>query len=572
MTRAKLTWLVFGSCVGVVAAVMLWGSHSLLELERAQRDAQRAASLEEAVRLVLWRMDSAMGPILSAEANRPFPSQRSSREVLPVVAPFALQPSEYVRFYFEVDAEGNLLASAPGADAQGRIAGLRDAIRGGSLSRRLIPPSLVVPLPRESDPSLAMPSNPQAKGKGDYAVQVESQQIRKNIDEYTQRWRQSNLELSGQQLANQVSNVAKAASVDALVGVMSPIVVADRLLLARRISKGGVETIQGCELDWEALSAHLVSRVPEVLPEAKLTLVHATTRRDPSRMLASIPATIIPGELPASLLAPDVPWSTTRITLAAAWIALAIASLAVAILLAGAMRLSERRAAFVSAVTHELRTPLTTFQLYTQMLAQGRVTDEEQRLSYLNTLHSEAQRLTHLVENVLAHARLERRRTNTMREPIAIAPILDRTTDRLRHRAEQSGMILELEMPGTVLDVCVAADPVSVEQILMNLVDNACKYAATAEDRRVHLRGSLEDGCVALCVCDHGPGITPPRARRLFRAFEKSASEAAATAPGIGLGLALSRRLARAMRGDLRHDKSHRHGASMTLLLPLADV
>ena len=72
--------------------------------------------------------------------------------------------------------------------------------------------------------------------------------------------------------------------------------------------------------------------------------------------------------------------------------------------------LSERRGAFVSAVTHELRTPLTTLRMYTEMLADGMVPDEPRRRSYLQTLRAEADRLGHLVENVLAYSRLERNR------------------------------------------------------------------------------------------------------------------------------------------------------------------
>ncbi len=71
------------------------------------------------------------------------------------------------------------------------------------------------------------------------------------------------------------------------------------------------------------------------------------------------------------------------LSLAAAWACVTVAAAAVAVLLWGVMRLSERRAAFVSAVTHELRTPLTTFQMYAEMLAEGMVPDVEQQHRYL---------------------------------------------------------------------------------------------------------------------------------------------------------------------------------------------
>ena len=69
---------------------------------------------------------------------------------------------------------------------------------------------------------------------------------------------------------------------------------------------------------------------------------------------------------------------------------------------------------------------------------------------------------------------------------------------------------------------------------------------------------------------DHGPGLPPRAIRRLFRPFSKSAHDAAHSAPGVGLGLALSRRLARALGGDLRLDENGPHGACFVLTLPLA--
>jgi signal transduction histidine kinase len=116
----------------------------------------------------------------------------------------------------------------------------------------------------------------------------------------------------------------------------------------------------------------------------------------------------------------------------------------------------------------------------------------------------------------------------------------------------------------------VRAEPGSVEQVLLNLVDNACKYAAKAEDRHIHIE--LEAGAkhVIIRVTDHGPGLPAAQRRRLFRAFNKSADEAALSAPGVGLGLALSRRLARSMGGDLRLDKRYKGGAAFEFLLPRA--
>ena len=114
----------------------------------------------------------------------------------------------------------------------------------------------------------------------------------------------------------------------------------------------------------------------------------------------------------------------------------------------------------------------------------------------------------------------------------------------------------------------VRVDLSVVDQILSNLVDNAVKYAGRATDRRIHLDVAPAGRWLALTVRDHGPGLSPQVIRRLFRPFSKSAHDAAQSAPGVGLGLALSRRLARALGGDLRLSRNDPLGACFALTIP----
>jgi signal transduction histidine kinase len=269
---------------------------------------------------------------------------------------------------------------------------------------------------------------------------------------------------------------------------------------------------------------------------------------------------------------PELPgWSPVRTALAVAWLCMLLAALAVAVLLHGTVSLSERRAAFVSAVTHELRTPLTTFKMYSEMLAEGMVPEETKRQSYLSTLCSEANRLSHLVENVLAYARLERGSARSRVERVSLGQLLDRVKPRLDQRAAQVEMRVVVNSDERALGTVVHVDASAVEQILFNLVDNACKYAApTATEKLIHLE-ALPDGKFAMLrVRDHGQGISAEGAKRLFQPFSKSAHEAALSAPGVGLGLALCRRLSRSMGGDLRLDALVRDGACFVLSLPLS--
>jgi signal transduction histidine kinase len=335
--------------------------------------------------------------------------------------------------------------------------------------------------------------------------------------------------------------------------------------------------VQGCWLDWIAIKKSLLADIQDLLPNADLVAdpsppSSARGERGDSGeraayMLAAIPVRLIPGVLP---IEPGPFWSPIRLSLLVAWVCVLLAAAAVAVLLIGAVSLSERRGAFVSAVTHELRTPLTTFRMYTEMLAAGMVPDEQKRQGYLNTLRVEAERLSHLVENVLAYARLERGPSQSRLQSIALKDLLEKVSPRLTERAAQGGVKLVIESGSADFLQNVKTDPSAVEQILFNLVDNACKYAVTSGSPEIRIHAGRESRYAALRICDSGNGFSDKEVRNLFKPFCKSAKEAAHSAPGVGLGLALSRRLARDMGGDLRLDRNVKPGACFVVCFPSA--
>jgi signal transduction histidine kinase len=257
-----------------------------------------------------------------------------------------------------------------------------------------------------------------------------------------------------------------------------------------------------------------------------------------------------------------------RWALGIGWGALLLALASSAVLLAGVVALSERRAAFVSSVTHELRTPLTTFRMYSDMLARGMVPDAQRRQQYLETLRGEAERLTHLVENVLSYARLERGRAINRQESISVDELVERLRGRLSERAAQAGSQFVVSVADGLGQCKLQTDVGVVEQILFNLVDNAAKYAASTDDRRIHFEVQRAADHVTFTIRDHGPGFAKAQSVRRSRAFSKTAEEAAVTAPGVGLGLALCRRLAKQLGGQLEIASHRGEGATITLQLP----
>ncbi len=171
------------------------------------------------------------------------------------------------------------------------------------------------------------------------------------------------------------------------------------------------------------------------------------------------------------------------------------------------------------------------------------------------------------MKNVLAYARLESHR-GVNRETLTVEALLDHPLPRLRERALQSGMYLVLDLPRDRGRSLVHTDPLVVEQVLFNLVDNACKYASKAADPRLHLDLTSVEGVLQTRIRDHGPGIAAQDRRQLFQPFQKSAQKAARSAPGVGLGLALCRRLARSLGGDLAYETTPA-GACFLFSLPI---
>jgi signal transduction histidine kinase len=426
----------------------------------------------------------------------------------------------------------------------------------------------------------------QQKAPSPQGEEQQLQQMQRSVSEFQQRaayvdnssqfnGRNWNDDVNRQAINNywalniSTSNKTKAAAPQPTIRTsrMVPLWLDNELFLVRRVMVGGEQVIQGCWLDWSVMRSELLKVISDLLPSADLQAVPSDNAEGP-RVLASLPVRLNPGLLASTALTESL--SPLSWSLLLAWSALAIAVIAIGLVGQGTIALSERRAAFVSAVTHELRTPLTTFRMYAEMLAEDMIGDETTRRSYCRTLHHEADRLSHLVENVLAYAKLERGGPGERRVTISLGELQRIITERVINRATQANFELLTTLDESLREQTIHTDPGAVEQIVFNLIDNSCKYAANAADRRLHLELSVgNDGQLLITVRDHGPGIPLAEQSQLFQPFRKSAARAAVSAPGVGLGLALCRRLARAMNGDLRlaHGQT---GTCFILQLPLS--
>ena len=358
-------------------------------------------------------------------------------------------------------------------------------------------------------------------------------------------------------------------------GIMRPVWLNDNLLLARRVEVDGETIVQCCWLDWQRIEKSLRAEVADLLPDVQFEQLKSGDEPDYGRVLATLPVQVVvdsPKMLASLALdgrsATGKSISGLRLAMLLAWCGLGLATLATAGLLHGVMKLSERRASFVSAVTHELRTPLTTFKMYSEMLAEKMVPADKQQ-KYAQTLQTQADRLSHLVENVLQFAKLERNPQESRAEEINVRDLFGRFDGRLRNRAEQVNMRINLDIAAQDQQRVISTDAQTIEQIVFNLVDNACKYASSAENRTIEVTAGIESGSeLRVVVRDYGPGVEPKFRAKMFQPFCKSDLEAANSAPGVGLGLALCVRMARSLGGKL-YMSDATEGAEFVLRIPV---
>ncbi|MCY1053772.1 HAMP domain-containing sensor histidine kinase [Nannocystis sp. SCPEA4] len=346
----------------------------------------------------------------------------------------------------------------------------------------------------------------------------------------------------------------------------------DAVVLQRVVSHAGAGSVQGAVLDRGQLEgAWLTALVARhALPETTPTIAPASAVAG-CALARPVHDEVLPGLafcFPAGSPAPAGSLALQLGVLLGLGGVVAAAIAAIARAARRADELSAQKTAFVSAVSHELRTPLTTLRMHAEMLQEGLVAPERLPIFYDDLAH-ESVRLSRLVENVLAVAQLEEgRRVLQLRPGDLAAQIRDIVDDQARHVERRGFPPVELALPDE--PVVVRSDPQAVEQILVNLLDNALKYAADARAAGLRVALEIAGAEAVLRVQDRGPGIPEADRDRVFDRFYRVARERDAHTPGTGLGLALVRELARGHGGEATAHARAGGGAELQVRLPLA--
>jgi len=514
----------YGAAGLLVLLVLVWVTRDLLTAqERAQRESD--------IRAAHFRMNSRVALLLERERER----APEEYEAFPVV-----QKQTYAKSNFQQIAQDELLTQSS------LLTTVPEFIR----LHFLVEPDGRIRSPQVPEGTYQEVAVPRVLSQAQFEANCQVlQTVQKEIDPA-----QLGIELrkAQQRDRNAQQGWVGVEPRTRSAGSLEPLWIGDSLYYVRKVKHGDEQLLQGFVIDWPKLRATLLAEVADLFPRGDLQPHHQAADR---HVLYALPVRFVPGPAAAGA---SFGWEHLGIALM--W-GLVIFSL---VAYGRTLSRAEQQRRFASHVTHELRSPLTTFSLYSDLLAEGLLKDEAKKEEYLRTLQAESQRMGHMIENVIAQARLEEGRTRIALESTTLGRLLRDVRPSLERACAQHGVQLVVDADDAA-DTAVRVDAAAVSRILTNLVENACKYGASP----ITITASARDGAARIHVRDHGPGVPADQVRRIFRPYDRGGRDETDAARGLGLGLPLSRELARRMHGELSYAPPDGPGARFTLTFPL---
>src|SRR5262249_52203007 len=226
--------------------------------------------------------------------------------------------------------------------------------------------------------------------------------------------------------------------------------------------------------------------------------------------------------------------------------------------------LDQMRKEFVANVSHDLRSPLTSMHGFVRAFLDETVPPERQR-QYLTLMEAQTKRMIKLVNDLLDLARLEAGQLDIRPASFNLSELVRQVVARLEPEGEKKQVTLEV-LAEQAADLCVWADPDRIEQVLVNLVQNAIHFSCPESCVEVRVSQAAQ---AVVSVRDAGPGIKPEDLEAIWQRFYK-ADPARTTPAGTGIGLSIVKHIL-----DLHHSPIFVHsevgkGATFTFYLPLA--
>ncbi len=230
--------------------------------------------------------------------------------------------------------------------------------------------------------------------------------------------------------------------------------------------------------------------------------------------------------------------------------------------------LDRAQSEFISTVSHELRTPITSIKGFAStLLSTKKELEKEKRDKYIRIIQNQADRLSRLVEDLLAVSRLESKKLQLTIHPVKLLPIVDYVAEVVGSKHKFSHEV-KMDCPKDLPEVWVDKD--RLEQILTNLIDNAFKYSPESKiiDISIRVDKLNYQDMVRIDITDYGIGIEAENQQKIFTKFSRLDNPLTRVTEGTGLGLYISRSLTKIQGGELKLS-STKGKTTFSVYLPL---
>ncbi|MBS4534429.1 HAMP domain-containing protein [Clostridium sp. D2Q-14] len=229
--------------------------------------------------------------------------------------------------------------------------------------------------------------------------------------------------------------------------------------------------------------------------------------------------------------------------------------------------LDNLRREFVANVSHELKTPITTIKSYTETLMNGALEDRELSEQFLNVINDESDRMNRIVKDLLQLSNFDNKDVQWEKEYISLKELILKSYTKLELSVKEKSQEVKIDVEDNI--PLIYADRDAIEQVILNILNNAIKY--TPEKGVIEVNAIAQDETIKITIKDNGIGIPKEDLKRIFERFYRVDKARTRELGGTGLGLSISKRIVESHNGKINIESEYDEGTSVYIVLPIKD-